>query len=159
MIWDYGKTIQLISIILSYIDDCKKNKCLIKPSIVVCPSSLSLNWKNEITKFNADINVSVIRGNANERKALINEIKDHNLIITSYDLIKRDIDEYIESNIEFKYIIVDESQFIKNSNTQNAKAIKKLIGETRYALTGTPIENSLSELWSVFDFILPRISI
>lgn len=150
-----GKTLQIIAIMLSYIESCKENNIVPKPSIVVCPSSLSLNWKNEIIKFNADINVLVIKGTAKERKELIKDINNHQLVITSYDLIKRDIDEYTNQNIEFKYIVVDEAQYIKNSNTQNSKAIKKLLGETRYALTGTPIENSLSELWSIFDYILP----
>lgn len=150
-----GKTLQIIAVILSYVENCKKEKTTPKPSIVVCPSSLSLNWKNEITKFNADINVLVIKGVAEERKKLIKEIKNHHLVITSYDLIKRDIEGYMKENVEFRYIVVDEAQYIKNSNTKNAKAIKKLLGETRYALTGTPIENSLSELWSIFDYILP----
>ena len=70
-------------------------------------------------------------------------------------MLKRDIDIYEEQNYDFKFIIADEAQYIKNNNTQNAKAIKKINSETRYALTGTPIENSLSELWSIFDFIMP----
>ncbi len=150
-----GKTLQIISVILSYIESCQKSKVKIKPSIVICPSSLSLNWKNEITKFNAKINVLVIKGMAKERRELIKDIKNHQLVITSYDLIKRDIEEYIAEDVNFKYIIVDEAQYIKNSNTKNAKAIKRLSAETRYALTGTPIENSLAELWSIFDYILP----
>lgn len=150
-----GKTLQTISVVLSYIEKCKKNNIKPKPSIVVCPSSLSLNWKNEVEKFNTNINVMVIKGIAKERQKQIKNIKKHELIIVSYDLIKRDIEEYSKENIEFKYIIADEAQYIKNSNTQNAKSIKKLVGETRYALTGTPIENSLSELWSIFDYILP----
>lgn len=150
-----GKTLETISVILSYIEKSKEDNIKPKPSIVICPSSLSLNWKNEIIKFNADINVMVIKGIAKDRKKLIKDINNHQLVIVSYDLIKRDIEEYINENIEFKYIVVDEAQYIKNSNTQNSKAIKKLNGETRFALTGTPIENSLSELWSIFDYILP----
>ena len=146
-----GKTLQLIAVMLSYIQT-EENA---KPSIVVCPSSLSLNWENEINKFAPQIKSLVIRGNLTERKKQIRSIPKYNVVITSYDLLKRDIELYEEFNYEFKYIIADEAQYIKNNNTQNAKTIKKINAETRYALTGTPIENSLSELWSIFDYIMP----
>ena len=146
-----GKTIQLLAVILSYLEENKNPK----PSIVVCPSSLSLNWKNEIKKFAPSIKTLVIHGNAEERKEQIEEIEKYNLIVTSYDLLKRDIEEYKRVDYNFKYIIADEAQYIKNNNTQNARAIKEIRAETRFALTGTPIENSLSELWSIFDFIMP----
>ena len=71
------------------------------------------------------------------------------------DLLKRDIDVYEEKGISFKFALIDEAQYIKNSNTQNAKAVKRISAETKFALTGTPIENSLSELWSIFDFVMP----
>lgn len=146
-----GKTIQLLAVVQSYLKDNDNPK----PSMVVCPSSLSLNWKNEINKFAPTIKTLVIHGSAEERKKQIEEIFNYNLIITSYDLLKRDIEEYKQANYSFKYIIADEAQYIKNNNTQNAKAIKEIKSETRFALTGTPIENSLSELWSIFDFIMP----
>jgi len=143
-----GKTIQLIAVILSYVENIDNPK----PSIVVCPSSLALNWQNEIQKFAPSLTTIVISGNLEERNKKINSITKYNVVITSYDLLKRDIETY--KGIEFKYIIADEAQYIKNNNTQNAKAIKELEAETKYALTGTPIENSLSELWSIFDFIM-----
>ena len=146
-----GKTIQLLAVIQSYLEE-EKNP---NPSIVVCPSSLSLNWKNEINKFAPNIKTVVIHGNAEERANQIGNIEKYNLVITSYDLLKRDIEEYKAQNYTFKYIIADEAQYIKNNNTQNAKVIKEIKAETRFALTGTPIENSLSELWSIFDFIMP----
>ena len=74
-------------------------------------------------------------------------MQDYDLVITSYDLLKRDIENYKQKDYKFKYIIADEAQYLKNSTTQNAKAIKDLKAQTRYALTGTPIENSLAELW------------
>lgn len=151
MIWDFGKTIQLLAVIQKYIETTENPK----PSIVVCPSSLSLNWKNEIEKFAPNIKTLVIHGGAEERKSQIESIEKYNLVITSYDLLKRDIEIYENQNYEFKYIIADEAQYIKNNNTQNAKTIKEIKSETRFALTGTPIENSLSELWSIFDFIMP----
>ena len=146
-----GKTIQLLAVILDYVQNEKKTK----PSIVVCPSSLSLNWQNEIKKFTPDLTSLVIHGNADERKKQLKRIPKYNIVITSYDLLKRDIETYKELNYEFKFIIADEAQYIKNNNTQNAKAIKEINASTKYALTGTPIENSLSELWSIFDFIMP----
>ena len=86
---------------------------------------------------------------------LISNIDKYDLVITSYDLLKRDINQYTEKNYNFRFIIADEAQYLKNSTTQNAKSIKGLKADTRFALTGTPIENSLSELWSIFDFIMP----
>ena len=147
-----GKTIQLLSVILSYINEAQSKKM---PSIVISPSSLALNWFAESKKFSPSLNVKVISGKANERNTIISEIEKYDLVITSYDLLKRDIEKYIEKDITFKYIIADEAQYLKNSNTQNAKAIKELKGEVRFGLTGTPIENSLAELWSIFDFIMP----
>ncbi len=150
-----GKTLQVLAIILDYIENCNNNKEIKKASLVVSPSSLALNWLNEAKKFAPELKVKVVRGNHSERKRIISEIDNYDLIITSYDLLKRDVKEYEEANYNFKYIIADEAQYMKNSTTQNAKAIKKLNGETRFALTGTPIENSLAELWSIFDFIMP----
>ena len=150
MIWDFGKTIQMLSVIVDYAG--KEGR---KASLVVSPSSLTLNWQNEAKKFTNELKTVVIRGTLQERKKLIEEIEDYDLVITSYDLLKRDIELYKEKNYTFKYIIADEAQYLKNSNTKNAKAIKEIKAETRYALTGTPIENSLAELWSIFDFIMP----
>ncbi len=146
-----GKTIQIIAVILDYI----QNNNNPKPSVVVCPSSLALNWQNEIKKFAPDLTSIVISGVANQRESQINSIPNYNIAITSYDLLKRDIDVYKQKKFEFQYIIADEAQYIKNNNTQNARAIKNLNSKTKFALTGTPIENSLSELWSIFDFIMP----
>ena len=123
--------------------------------MVVCPSSLSLNWQNEANKFANNLKTLVIKGSLNDRKRQIKEINKYDLVITSYDLLKRDIELYEKEDYNFRFIIADEAQYLKNSNTQNAKSIKKIKAETRYALTGTPIENSLAELWSIFDFIMP----
>ncbi len=146
-----GKTLQVITLILDY-NEKNQNP---KTTLVVCPSSLSLNWYNEINKFAPSLKALVISGNAEERKKKINNLEDYNVIITSYDLLKRDVEEYKQKDYEFKYIIADEAQYIKNNNTQNFKAIKEIKAETRFALTGTPIENSLAELWSIFDFSMP----
>ena len=145
-----GKTIQLLAVILSYV---QKNKGNVKPSIIICPSSLALNWYNEIQKFIPTLKALVISDDYLERKRKIEEIGKYQVIITSYDSLKRDIDLY--ENYCFKYVVADEAQYIKNNNTKNSKAIKTINAETKFALTGTPIENSLSELWSIFDFIMP----
>ncbi|MBO4816086.1 MAG: SNF2 helicase associated domain-containing protein [Clostridia bacterium] len=147
-----GKTIQILSVILSYTNENKEKR---KTSIVISPSSLALNWLQEASKFAPSLKVKVISGKANERRQQIENLEYYDLIITSYDLLKRDSEKYEEKNYSFKYVIADEAQYLKNSKTQNAKAIKNLKGDTRFALTGTPIENSLAELWSIFDFIMP----
>lgn len=147
-----GKTVQILSVVLDYISSIKENK---KASLVISPSSLTLNWQNEANRFAKDLKVLVINGSLQERKAKLSKIQNYDLIITSYDLLKRDIELYKEINYNFRYIIADEAQYLKNSNTQSAKAIKKINADTRYALTGTPIENSLAELWSIFDYIMP----
>ena len=168
-----GKTIQLVSVILSYVESFDVNvenrdsntkssdkntneeNQIQKPkaSLVICPSSLTLNWYNEMKKFAPKLKVLLINGPAQDRKNKIHKIEDYNVVVASYDILKRDIGIYKEMNYKFKYIIADEAQYIKNNNTQNFKAIKEIKAETRYALTGTPIENSLSELWSIFDFV------
>lgn len=145
-----GKTVQMLSVIVDYAHNVGE-----RASLVVSPSSLTLNWLNEVNKFTENLKSCVIRGTLSERKAIIDNIENYDLVITSYDLLKRDIELYKEKNYKFRYIIADEAQYLKNSTTKNAKAIKQIKADTRYALTGTPIENSLSELWSIFDFIMP----
>lgn len=140
-----GKTVQMISVMESLKSDV--------PSIVICPSSILLNWNDEINKFSKDLNALCIMGTKMERDELIKDITDYDVIITSYDYIRRDIDEYDDAR--FNCIILDEAQYIKNQNTMNAKSVKELKGNHRFALTGTPIENTLAELWSIFDFLMP----
>lgn len=141
-----GKSIQVIAVLLSQTHS--------KPSIIVCPTTLILNWVNELSKFAPSLKVLPVMGNYDERKALMSGIDDYRVIITSYELIRRD--EELYKNVDFSYAIVDEAQFIKNPETKNAKAVKTLKSDYRFALTGTPIENSLAELWSIFDFIMPN---
>lgn len=143
-----GKTLQIIAVLRSELK--AKNKTT---SIVICPSTLVLNWKAEVEKWCKSMKILIIKGNAEERKEKLNDYQNYDLVITSYDLLKRDIENYEDKN--FKYIIADEAQYIKNSTTQNATSLKSLRGETKFALTGTPIENSIAELWSIFDFIMP----
>ena len=139
-----GKTLQVITLLLS-----EKNKT----SLIVTPSSLMYNWKREIEKFAPQLKAEVVRGEPNHRQLLIEDATNFDVLITSYDLIRRDIEHYEKHS--FKYCILDEAHYIKNHSTKNAKAVKKIQSEVHLALTGTPIENSLSDLWSLFDFILP----
>lgn len=142
-----GKTLQMITVL----EDAKTSS---KVSIVITPATLILNWQDEIKKFSTDLNVLCITGTLAVRKKLIDDISDYDVIITSYDYLRRDFELY--RAYQFEYIILDEAQYIKNQSTKNAKAVKELSGIHRFALTGTPIENSLAELWSIFDFLMPN---
>ncbi len=142
-----GKTLQIITFLLSERDNSKL------PAIVIAPTTLIYNWKDEVEKFVPKLKTLVISGTQEYRQALINEINKWELIVTSYPLIRNDIDSY--KDIEFSYCIIDEAQHIKNPQTQAAKAVKRIKAKGYFALTGTPIENSLTELWSIFDFIMP----
>jgi SNF2 family DNA or RNA helicase len=144
-----GKTLQVISLLLSE----KTENMLNKSSIAVCPTSLIYNWKSELEKYAPELTSLIVAGSQDQRNEFISHVKEYDIIFTSYDLLKRDIELY--SKIEFRYCILDEAQYIKNSSTLNAKAVKLINSEVRFALTGTPIENSLADLWSIFDFIMP----
>lgn len=142
-----GKTLQMITVL----ENTKHDN---KVSIVITPATLILNWQDEIKKFSTDLNVLCISGSLATRKKLIEQINNYNVIITSYDYLRRDYNLY--KDYCFEYIILDEAQYIKNQTTKNAKAVKELNGIHHFALTGTPIENSLAELWSIFDFLMPN---
>lgn len=141
-----GKTLQVITLFESV-----KGK---STNIVICPASLILNWQDEIAKFSSSLKIMTIQGNKSQRQKLIKTLSDYDVIITSYDFMRNDYEMY-ESTV-FNYIILDEAQYIKNHLTKNAFSIKQLKGQHRFALTGTPIENSLAELWSIFDFLMPN---
>lgn len=142
-----GKTLQVLSFIMA-----EKEKGS-KPSLVIAPTSLVYNWRDEVYKFAPELKVLVISGVQKERVEQLKDINDSDLIVTSYALIRRDIELYEE--YDFSYCFLDEAQHIKNPNTVNAKAVKQVKANGYFALTGTPVENSLTELWSIFDFIMP----
>jgi SNF2 family DNA or RNA helicase len=125
------------------------------PSLVVCPTSLTYNWKEECTKFNSRLKVLLVDGSPQQRKKLIDKAGDYDVVITSYHLMQKDIEHY--TGREFFYLILDEAQHIKNRTTRNAKSVKMIQAKHRLILTGTPIENSLEELWSLFDFLMPGL--
>ena len=143
-----GKTIQVIALLLD-----ERNREPDTSALIICPASLVYNWGNEIHQFAPTLKVRTISGTAQEREELLNAASEGEILVTSYDLLKRDIAFYEEK--EFRFQIIDEAQYIKNASTQSAKAVKSVNARTRFALTGTPIENRLSELWSIFDFLMP----
>lgn len=144
-----GKTLQVIALL-----EDNKNKGGHPLSIVVTPASLILNWKDEIKKFSMNLSCLCVQGNKTSRDYLITQASQYDILITSYDYLRNDIDQYAE--IIFENVILDEAQYIKNHTTKNARAVKQLKGLNKIALTGTPIENSLAELWSIFDFLMPN---
>ncbi len=123
------------------------------PSLIICPTSLVENWKEEINKFEPHLETLLFFGTPNERKKLVNDISTVDVVITSYGVLQREI-ELLEK-IPFTYIILDEAQTIKNRDTRNARSVKRLQSHFRLVLTGTPIENSLEDIWSLFDFLMP----
>ncbi len=142
-----GKTLQAITFLLSEVSQQKQE------TLIVCPASLVYNWENEIHKFAPNLSVQVVVGNAEQRSFWIQESLPGRILITSYDLLRRDIDSYKDKKFDIQ--IIDEAQYIKNHGTQMAKAVKIIRAEFKMAMTGTPIENRLSELWSIFDYLMP----
>lgn len=140
-----GKTLQVIAFLLT-----RKGK---GRSLVVCPASLVYNWMNEFRKFALSLNACMVAGSVSERNNILKQAENADVLVTSYDLLKRDIDEYMQMSFDTE--VIDEAQFIKNANTQAAGAVKQVRSRFRIALTGTPIENRLSELWSIFDYLMP----
>ncbi|MFI5334127.1 MAG: SNF2-related protein [Chlamydiales bacterium] len=145
-----GKTLQaIVGISQLYKKKAKDDKV----SLIVCPTSLLYNWKEEFHKFNPKLKVMVIDGIPSHRKKLIDNINQYDVVVTSYTLLQKDIESY--KSVGFSYAILDEAQHIKNRGTRNAKSVKMVQAEHRLILSGTPIENSLDELWSLFDFLMP----
>lgn len=143
-----GKTIQIIALLLS--DKKEKGS---SPSLIIVPTSLVFNWCAELDKFAPSLKYATVIGSREERHQLIRMIPEYDVIITSYPLIRRDIELY--APYSFRYCILDEAQYIKNPASRNAYSVKRIRSECRFALTGTPMENNLYELWSVYDFVLP----
>lgn len=139
-----GKTLQVISFLLVEHTGC---------SLIVCPASLVYNWKHELERFAPSLKADMVTGNVQQRKEVLDRWKEVDVLITSYDLLRRDITDYQE--LHFFCEVIDEAQYIKNHGTQAARAVKQVQTGFRLALTGTPIENRLSELWSIFDYLMP----
>jgi SNF2 family DNA or RNA helicase len=143
-----GKSLQTICFIKQVISEKKDAKIMI-----VCPTSLVYNWKKEFDKFGSELKYVTVHDSKSKRLEVINDFDKYNIFITSYGLIRNDNDEYESKN--FDVCIIDEAQAIKNYQAGMTREIKKIKALTKIALTGTPLENSVLELWSIFDFIMP----
>ncbi len=141
-----GKTLQMLALLQKAKDEKGS-----KPSLVIAPTSVVFNWENEINKFTPDLSVLNLTGV--DRHDYFKQIKKYDIVLTSYALVRRDIELY--RKFDFRMIVLDESQNIKNHESITAQAVKRINSDHRFAMSGTPIENSLSELWSVFDFLMP----
>ncbi|MEG0855235.1 MAG: DEAD/DEAH box helicase [Terrisporobacter sp.] len=139
-----GKTIQTIAFLLT-----KKNK----KTLIITPTSLIHNWKSEFEKFAPSMKIGISHGLKKDRTAVIDNLEELDVIMTTYGSLRNDIEKY--ENINFDYCIIDEAQNIKNPLAASTDAVKSIKAKNRFALTGTPIENNLLELWSIFDFVMP----
>ncbi len=172
-----GKTLQIIAVLLAAKQEQQEISARMRPaedsgqtetsgqqessaqeeehdvSLVVAPASLVFNWGEEFRRFAPELSVVLVTGTQEERHSRIERWQEADVLVTSYDLLKRDI-AYYEDKL-FRYEIIDEAQYIKNHTTAAAKAVKVINSQIRFALTGTPIENRLSELWSIFDYLMP----
>ena len=142
-----GKSLEIICLLKSNNDN--------KPSLIVCPKSLIFNWVNEFNKFDEETKVVKIYGTTTQRKDIITSINPNEKVvyITSYDSLRNDIENY---DVEFNYLVIDEAQYIKNIEALKTRKVKEIKADHKVALTGTPIENNLLDLWSIFDFIMPK---
>ncbi len=145
-----GKTVQAIAYILS---ERQENGSDLPPALIVAPASLIYNWESEINRFAPTLKTVVVAGTKPERRKLLSEINRADVAITSYPLLRRDSADY--AALHFSSCFLDEAQYIKNPKSQTARCVRRLRSGNRFALTGTPIENSLTELWSLFQFIMP----
>ncbi|UOQ83704.1 DEAD/DEAH box helicase [Gracilibacillus salinarum] len=147
-----GKTLQSIAYMVSELPTIRKQN---QPILVVCPSSLTYNWLNEFNKFSPALQAVIVDGKKADRIALQKSAMDHDVLITSYPLLLKDIQWYEKQS--FHTAFFDEAQAFKNPFTQTARTVKKIKADHRFALTGTPVENALEELWSIFHVVFPEL--
>ena len=150
-----GKTIQSIAYIVSGKSAAEEEGIDPSPVLIVSPASLIYNWERECRNFAPELRTVVAAGDRQERNELMSDMKDVDVWITSYPLLRRDIEWYEKQ--QFRTLFLDEAQAIKNHASLTSHAVRRLRAGQRFALTGTPIENSLDELWSIFDAIFPGL--
>jgi SNF2 family DNA or RNA helicase len=146
-----GKTLQALACLRTRANSSATPAPATGVALVVCPTSLVFNWQAEAARFAPELRVLALHGSG--RQTRFGEMADADLVITSYALIRRDAEHY--AGLEFDTVILDEAQHIKNRETQNAQAVKAIRARHRLVLTGTPLENSVLDLWSIFDFLMP----
>lgn len=144
-----GKTLQIITLLLARKEKMQNQL----PSLIVAPASVIYNWQAEVKKFAPSLNVALLDGTKKERERLLLDAKKYDLLISSYQSLNRDLEAY--QNLTFDVEVIDEAQNIKNQQSVTAKTVKVIKAHHKLALTGTPIENKLSELWSIFDYLMP----
>jgi SNF2 family DNA or RNA helicase len=147
-----GKTLQSITYILSELPLVRQKKL---PILIVCPASLTYNWLNEVKKFAPGVHAVIVDGDKSERTAKQKQISDSDIVITSYPLLRKDLLWYEKQT--FHTVFFDEAQAFKNPITQTARTVKRIKADHRFALTGTPVENSTEELWSIFHVVFPEL--
>lgn len=147
-----GKTLQSIAYLVSVLPEIREHKL---PALIVCPASLTYNWHSELRKFAPEVNAVIADGSKAERSAILREATDIDVVITSYPLLRRDVEEY--AGRPFHTLFLDEAQAFKNYATQTAQAVKGIQAKHRFALTGTPVENGIEELWSIYDAVFPEL--
>lgn len=148
-----GKTLQALTFILSELEEDSDGRA--GPALVVSPASLIYNWEKECTRFAPGLKAVVIAGNREERERLLQDLTDFDLLITSYPLLRRDLELY--DSHRFRTLILDEAQSFKNQHSRTAQAVRRISSRTRFALSGTPIENSLDELGSIMEVVMPGL--
>ena len=147
-----GKTIQTIAFLLHL----KEQDALPKPTLLVCPTSVIGNWEREVKKFGPSLKVLLHHGDKRAKgKAFAQAVQGHNLVITSYALIHRDVN--LLQSVSWQGLVLDEAQNIKNPEAKQSRSVRQLQSSFRIALTGTPVENRLQELWSIWTFLIPDI--
>lgn len=147
-----GKTIQSISFLMSALEEIRGEG---HPALIVAPASLIYNWQHELTKFAPQIKAVIADGTIEERANKWEQMEGMDVVITSYPLLRRDADHYAAQR--FHTVILDEAQYFKNHTTQTAQAVRRLQAKYRFALTGTPVENRLEELWSIYSAVFPAL--
>ncbi|MHC0038267.1 DEAD/DEAH box helicase [Pseudoneobacillus sp. C159] len=147
-----GKTLQSITFVVSELSRIREKG---SPVLIVCPASLTYNWLDELMKFAPEVQAVVVDGTKEERVKLRREVDAVDVVVTSYPLVRRDIKWFEQQN--FHSVFFDEAQAFKNPLTQTARAVKRIKADHRFALTGTPVENSLEELWAIFHVVFPEL--
>lgn len=147
-----GKTVQSIAFIVSELANIRASK---QPVLIVCPSSVTYNWLHELMQFAPELQAIVIDGEQAARQVLLRDLENVDVLITSYPLLRRDLSSYEKQM--FHTVFFDEAQAFKNPLTQTARAVKKIRANHRFGLTGTPVENSQEELWSIYHVIFPQL--
>ena len=155
-----GKTLQSICILASKHHEraqrykqTKSPDSVHLPSLIICPPTLTGHWYYEILKYTENLKPMMYTGNSRERTRLISKFKTHDIVITSYEVVRNDINHLQDMN--WHYCILDEGHIIKNAKTKLTKAVKSIRANHRLILSGTPIQNNVLELWSLFDFLMP----